>query len=75
MIQHPHVELRDGVAFVVGTRVHVIRLWRWHERGVKFGGLVSKFRTLREAQVLSALAWCYDNPDEVAKQRTLDPDG
>lgn len=63
----PHVNLRSGVAYVVGSGTPVYRLFDWHRKGVTAEALVRRYPTLGPAKVLSALAYAYDNAEQMAK--------
>lgn len=61
-VPHPHVELQpDGSPIIHGSRVHVRRLWSWHQRGVTVETLIKRYPSLGPACVLDALAFAYDN--------------
>jgi len=61
MIEHPHVELRDGSPFVIGTNVPVRRIYVWFCRGISAETLMKRYPQLGPAKVLSALAFAHDN--------------
>ena len=61
ILAHPHVELRDGVPYVDGTKIPVRRLWSWHQRGLAIATLILRYPTLGPARVLDALSFAYDN--------------
>ena len=60
-IHHPHVELKDGSPFVMGTNVPVRRIYDWFRRGISAETLIKRYPQLGPAKVLSALAYAHDN--------------
>lgn len=75
IVAHPHVELRDGTPYVVGTQVPVRRLWSWHQRGVLVATLIRRYPTLGPSRILDALSFAYDNreliDDDIAREAAL----
>lgn len=76
---HPHVridpEMLGGSPYIEGSRVPVRRLWAWHQSGVAIETLMRRYPQLGPARVLDALAFAYDNQDEIeedlAREREL----
>lgn len=68
LLNHPHVTLENGKAFVKDTRLPVIRLWNWHQKGVSVHSLVKRYPSLGWAKVLDALSWAYDNKEHVEQE-------
>jgi uncharacterized protein (DUF433 family) len=67
MIEHPHVEIdHSGSPVIKGTRVPVRRLWLWHRKGVPVDTLLKRYPTLKPSQILSALAFAYDNQELIS---------
>lgn len=72
-IPHPHVEINAaGRPHIVGTPVPVRRIWGWHRRGVAVDTLLKRYPTLTPAEVLSALAFAYDNPELIAADLAIE---
>lgn len=75
IIEHPHVEHTASVEggaqrwHVKGTKVPVLRLWLWHRRGTTCEVLFKRYAQLGPARVLDALAFAYDNPDEMSAEQ------
>jgi uncharacterized protein (DUF433 family) len=70
-IGYPHIEktpdVRGGKACIEGTRIAVVDIVRLVEQGLQPSEMLSHYaRTLTLAQVHAALAYYYDNPDEIA---------
>lgn len=63
----PYVNLRTGVAYVEGSSVPVYRLFDWHRRGIVVEALVKRYPNLGPSKVLSALAFAYDNAEQMEK--------
>jgi uncharacterized protein (DUF433 family) len=62
VIAHPHVALDSSGRWVIeGTRIPVIRIYTWHRKGVTFETLFKRYPSLTAAQILSAVAFAYDN--------------
>jgi uncharacterized protein (DUF433 family) len=76
---HPHVridlEVLGGSPYIDGSRVPVRRLWAWHRSGVAIEALMRRYPQLGPARVLDALAFAYDNQEEIeedlAREREL----
>lgn len=63
-VEHPHIIWReDGVPCIEGTRVPAQRIYSWHKRGTPMDVLFKRYPLIPRAFVLSAAAFCYDNPD------------
>lgn len=68
MTEYPHI-VKDGNSWIVeGTKVYVRRLWAWHRRGTACEILFKRYPQLGPAKVLTALAFAYDNQDEMAAE-------
>lgn len=69
---HPHVrmdpEILGGSPYVVGSRVPVRRLWAWHRGGVAIEVLMKRYPQLGPARILDALAFAYDNQDQMERE-------
>lgn len=64
LIHHPHVVVdHTGSPIIDGTRVPVRRIWRWHRRGVTVETLLKRYPTLKPVQIITALAFAYDNQE------------
>ena len=72
MVQHPHVQVQDGITYVSGSRVAVRRLWQWHKKGVSVATIIKRYPTLGWAKVLCALSWCYDNEEQIERELDLE---
>ena len=72
---HPHVELREGRAYIEGSRVPVSRVWSWHRRGTPIATLFARYPMLGHARVLSALAFAYDNESFIERDLQLQQEG
>ncbi|MCS6899255.1 MAG: DUF433 domain-containing protein [Myxococcales bacterium] len=78
-IWHRHVridpEVLGGSPYVEGSRVPVRRLWAWHRSGVGIEALMRRYPQLGPARVLAALAFAYDNQEQIeedlAREREL----
>jgi uncharacterized protein (DUF433 family) len=74
MIAHPHVEmLEDGTPVIENTKIRVVRLYLWWaNRNLSVDSLMSRYPMLSKAEILSALAFAFDNMDlmkpEIAKE-------
>jgi uncharacterized protein (DUF433 family) len=70
MIAYPHIEHRDGRAWVAGTRVRVLRLWSWWDRGqgLSVAGILRRYPQIPPAKVLTALAWAQDHQEELERE-------
>ncbi len=62
IVDYPHVERVDGVWVVKGTKIPVSRLYFLHKRW-SFEEIFRRYGALGKAEILSAVAFCYDNPD------------
>jgi uncharacterized protein (DUF433 family) len=72
-VQANHIEKKTGVcggkACVVGTRIRVQDIYVWHElQGQSPDEIVSRFPQLSLADVHAALAYYWDNPDEIQQE-------
>lgn len=65
VIEHPHVEFRDGRWYVKDSKVPAFRIYTWHRRGTTFETLFKRYPGLGCAKVLSAVAFIYDNPEVI----------
>lgn len=70
MIEHPHVELRDGVPYIEGTKVPAQRIYNWHRRETLMDTLFKRYPTIPRSHLLNAVAFFYDNPDMVREEQT-----
>lgn len=69
----PHVEVRsDGVAYVEGSRVRVVRLWKHHRNGVPVEKILRFYPKLGTASVYAALAYAYEHEDEMHGTLAMD---
>jgi len=73
-IPYPHVEIRDGRAWVCGTKVRVLRLSLWWDRGqgLPVATIMRRYPQLNPAQVLAALAWAEDHPEALEREMADD---
>lgn len=76
LIHHPHIDIdHSGSPIIAGTRVPVRRVWRWHRLGTPVATLLLRYPALKPSQVLSALAFAYDNRDlveaDLAREESL----
>jgi uncharacterized protein (DUF433 family) len=58
-------EVLGGSPHVEGSRVPVRRLWAWHRSGVAIEALMRRYPQLGPARVLAALAFAYDNQEQI----------
>jgi uncharacterized protein (DUF433 family) len=66
-IHHPHIAVdHTGTPIIEGTRVPVRRIWAWHRKGVTVETLLRRYPSLKPSQVITALAFAYDNQDLIA---------
>ncbi len=61
MIEYPHVVLVDGIWCVENTRIPAARLYFLHKRWA-FEVIFKRYTMLGKSEILSAVAFCYDNP-------------
>lgn len=76
LIHHPHIAVdTSGSPVIDGTKVLVRRIWSWHRRGVSVEALLRRYPSLKPAQILTALAFAYDNQDlvqaDIEREETL----
>lgn len=64
-VAYPHVEMVDGVARIVGTRVSVCVVFSWHRARLPFEKLCKRYPAVAPAALLAALAFAYDNPEVI----------
>ena len=70
---HPHVRLDPILGHVVrGTKLPVRRLFFWHQRGIAFEQLRARYPKLNPAQILDALSFAHDCPEEIAQEVAQD---
>jgi uncharacterized protein (DUF433 family) len=72
-VEANHIEKKPGVcggkACVAGTRIRVQDIYVWHElQGQSADEIVSRFPQLSLADVHAALAYYWDNRDEVEQE-------
>ena len=67
MIAHPHVVLVDGQWVIENTKIPAFRLYFLHKRW-SFEEIFRRYTALGRSEILSAIAFCYDNP-ELFEQR------
>jgi uncharacterized protein (DUF433 family) len=61
-----------GRAVVVGTRIRVSLILACYRSGLTAEEIVQQYPHLRPADVHDALAYAYDNPDEIAADLSAD---
>ena len=76
LIHHPHIAVdTSGSPVIDGTKVPVRRIWSWHRKGVTVETLLRRYPSLKPAQILTALAFAYDNQElmaaDVAREERL----
>jgi uncharacterized protein (DUF433 family) len=74
-----HIESRPGVCggkpCIAGTRIRVQDIYVWHElQGKSADEIVSDFPELSHADVYAAMAYFWDNRDEIKRQMNDDVD-
>ena len=74
-----HIESRPGVCggkpCVAGTRIRVQDIYVWHElQGKSADEIVSEFSELSLADVYAAMAYFWDNRDEIKRQMKEEED-
>jgi uncharacterized protein (DUF433 family) len=71
-----HIEITPGVCSgrprVAGTRIRVENVVRWTEQGMLPDEIVASYPQLTPADVHSALAFYFDNRDEIERQMRED---
>lgn len=63
MVEHPHVVVRDGVAYVRDKNVSIVEFWNAYNKLGSVGKLSARYAELSMAQILDALSFGYDNPE------------
>jgi uncharacterized protein (DUF433 family) len=68
-------EVCGGRACITGTRIRVQDIYFWHEReGISPDEIVSRFPQITLADVHAALAYYWDNREEIQRQMRADDD-
>ena len=65
---YPHVVYDEKLRRWFIDRVPVSRIYTWHRRGTLFEVLCKRYPGLSPAQLLTALAFGYDNQDVMAAE-------
>lgn len=64
VVHHPHVSVStDGTAFVRGSRVPVLRLWKWYKNSTLIERICKRYPQINRAQILDALSFALDNEE------------
>src|SRR5690349_7071880 len=75
-IAYPHIEIKNGVPTIDGTRLKVMHLVIDQRSGLTPEQMLEAHPFLTLAQIHSALAYYYDNREEIdqeiARRQTLD---
>jgi uncharacterized protein (DUF433 family) len=73
VMKHPHVERRPGVCggepVIKGTRITVALIAELEQMGKTADEIVALYPHLTHAQVYDALAYYYDNKEEIDRYR------
>jgi uncharacterized protein (DUF433 family) len=71
-----HIEITPGICSgrprVAGTRIRVENVVRWTEQGMHPDDIVASYPQLTTADVHAALAYDYDNRDDIERQMRED---
>jgi uncharacterized protein (DUF433 family) len=73
-----HIDITPGVCSgrprVAGTRIRVENVVRWTEQGMPPDDIVASYPQLTPADVHAALAYYFDNRDDIERQMREDAD-
>jgi uncharacterized protein (DUF433 family) len=64
-IAYPHIEIKDGMPTIDGTRMKVVHLILEHQAGCSPEQMQEAHPFLTMAQIHSALAYYHDNREEI----------
>lgn len=71
MTEYPHIIKIGERWYVEGSKVPVHRIWCWFRRGTTAETLFKRYPNLGCAKILTALAFAYDNQEEMGREDAL----